>query len=269
MKPSQEINWAEKAISSSALKAAKVGTREFLHYYDKPKDKKSHFDFGNALELYLIDKEEFKEKVVVFDESKRPFPDKDYKTAANREWKAAFYANNEGKYLISKTGEESMETCIIMEQLAQMHPAYDLLLGKNYQDPFTWDCPVTGLKRYARTDLFSNPEGIIIDIKTDGKDDFLRACVNNDYFMQAYDHIIGATASGKMERVEAYYWFVFTKNAPYYVDVFKLDMEALLKVEESYWSTLRRLAEDLKGDPHSIVWHDLPISSLKVPNYYK
>lgn len=269
MKKSSQIDWTEKEISSSALKAAKSSTRDFLWYYDKPKTSASHFDFGNAVELWLIDKPSFHEKVAILDESKRPFPDKNYQTRANKDWKDEFYEANADKYIIPSIGSDSFATCMELEQLAMMHPAYDMLLGKNYQDPFRWTCPVTGLKRYARTDLFDAENGIIIDIKTDGKGDFQKACVNNDYLLQAFDQIIGAVESGKMAEVNEYFWFVLSKEEPYFVDVYKLNIEDTLRVEESYWSTLRRLAADLKGDPSAIVWHEAPITMFKIPGYYK
>lgn len=263
-----QILSGEKSISSSALKEAKKSTREFLWYYSKPKDRKGYFDFGNCLELYLIDKDAFYKEVAVMDESKKPEPDKDYRTKVNQEWKASFYEKNANKYIIPATGEDSFETIQYLEELAQKHPAYDLLLGKEYQKPFEWICPRTGLKRYARTDLYE--PGIIIDIKTDANDDFVRTCVKNDYFTQAFDQMIGAVESGAMEEVKDYYWFVLGKKAPYFVDVYRFDTDAMLKVEESYWSALMRIKTDLSsGEAQDFVWRDLPIQKLTVPNYYK
>lgn len=264
----QQILSGEKSISSSALKAAKKSTRDFLWYYNKPKEKKTYFDWGNAVELYLIDKESFYKEVAIMDESKKPEPLKDYRTKVNAEWKEDFYKKNEGKYIISATGKESFEEIQYLEELAQKHPAYDLLLGKEYQKPFEWICPLTGLKRYARTDLYE--DGLIIDIKTDVDEDFARTCVKQDYYLQAYDQIQGAVESGAMAEVKQYLWFVLGKSAPYFVDVYALDLDALLRVEETYWSTLRRLKEDLtSGVIDDIVWRDIPIKKIVVPNYYK
>lgn len=263
-----QILSGEKSISSSALKAAKKSTRDLIHYYTKPKEKKTYFDFGNSIELFLIDKPAFYKEVAIMDESKKPEPSKDYRTKVNAEWKEDFYKKNEGKYIISATGKESFEEIQYLEELAKKHPAYDLLLGKEYQKPFEWICPVTGLKRYARTDLYE--DGIIIDIKTDVDEDFARTCVKNDYYMQAFDQIIGAVESGAMSEVREYYWFVLGKTAPYFVDVYSLDLDALLRVEETYWSTLRRLHYDLSADNvEDIVWRDIPVKKITVPNYYK
>lgn len=268
MEAISKILSGEKAISSSALKAAKKSTRDFIHYYNKPYEKKGYFDFGNACELYLIDKDAFYAEVAVMDESKKPEPSKDYRTKVNADWKAKFYEVNADKYIIPATGKDSFEVIQYLEVLAQKHPAYDLLIGKEYQQPFEWICPRTGLKRYSRTDLYE--DGIIIDIKTDVDSDFTRTCVKNDYFFQAFDQMVGAVECGAMDEVKEYYWFVLGKEAPYFVDVYKLDLDQILRVEESYWSTLKRLRDDLdNADLDNIVWRDIPVQKVTVPNYYK
>lgn len=267
----------ERVISSSALKEAKKSTRHFLYYYEKEKTSASHFDFGNAIELYLIDRENFGKKVVVFNEEalikkvmdSNPAVSSPRATKIYKEAKESFDTENVGKYIINKTGPESMEIIEIIANMMLDHPDIDLLFGGNYQDPFEWTCPRTGLKRYARTDIFKPDEEIIIDIKTDADDDFERTATKFDYWIQAYDQMVGAIESGKMKEVKAYYWFVISKKAPYFIDFFKIDIEQLLKVEESYWSTLIRLKNDLSGNPDKIVWHKTPIQNIKVPNYYK
>ncbi len=266
----QPNQWLERRISSTGLKEAKKSTRDYLHYLKKPKEKKLHFDMGNAIELYFIDREEFNRKVIVMDESKRPFPDKNYQTKANQEWKANFYTENTDKYIIPAKGKDSMEIIEILSNLAIEHPLFHTLYeGMNYQDPFEWICPKTGLSRYARTDLFNASKGIIIDIKTDAQGDFERACGNMDYYIQAMDQMVGAVESGKMEVVNEYWWFVITKEEPYFIDFYQLDLDKMLRVEESYWSTLHRLKNDLSGNPEKIVWKNNYSNIINPPNWYK
>lgn len=267
-----KIDFTQRAVSSSALKEAKKSTRDFLWYYNKPKTSASHFSFGHATELYLIDRLEFERKVAVMDEAKRPFPDKDYRNTANKEWKENFYAENDGKYIISATGEESFELIEKIVEHVDMHPACDLLFDKdnNYQTTFEWICPISGLKRSARPDLVNKKSGVIIDIKTYAEDDFTKALVNRDHLLQAKDQIEGALLSGEFEEVKAYYWFAISKKAPYHVDFYSYPIGEDLKVEEVYNSVLYRLRDDLAGDdPYSIVYHRAPIEKIKIPNYYK
>jgi hypothetical protein len=269
----EQIIAGEKAISTSGLKEAKKSTRDFLEYYreDRVKDRKGYFDFGSACELYLIDKTEFNNNVFILDESKRPFPDKNYQTKANAEWKAGVLEANSDKLIIPAKGKDSFEVISEIEILAQKHPLYDLLFQKdmNYQGAFTWDCPISGFKRYSRPDLFSASKGVIVEIKTYDDEDFERACRNHDYFLAALDQIVGATASGKMQEVEEYYFCAISKKAPYFFDMYKFEFESALKVEEAYNRTLSRLKEDLNGDYSEIVWKDMPVTILKTPNYYK
>lgn len=267
----KEIDFSERAVSSSALKEAKKSTRSFLWYYSKDKTTTSYFDYGNSLELYLIDKEEFYKKVAVMDESKRPVPDKDYRTKENKEWKDNFYKENADKYIISATGDESFESIEEIEKLVNMHPAADILFdsGNSYQETFNWTCPISGLKRSARPDLVNKAAKRIIDIKTYADKDFERACVNNDHFLQARDQIQGAVLSGEMDEVAEYYWMAISKSAPYHVDFYAYPIGEDLKVEEVHNSIMYRLRDDLTDDAYSKVYHRAPIDKIKIPNYYK
>lgn len=269
----KQIDFTTKEISSSALKAAKKSTRDLLWYYSKPKTSGSHFDFGHAVELYLLDKAEFAQKVIVFDESQRPFPDKNYQTKANKDWKDKFYADNSGpdKHIISKTGPESFEAIKQIAELVDMHPASDLLYDKDneYQKEFRWVCPISGLKRYCRTDLTNAKTRTIIDIKTYADDSFERACVKQDHFLQARDQIQGVLETGEMEDVDYYYWFAISKSEPYFVDFYSYPVKEDLKVEEIHNSTMHRLKVDIAGDPYSIPYHRTEIDVIKIPNYYK
>lgn len=273
----ENTNWLDRRISSSALKEAKKSTRDFIWYYKKPREVKKHFDFGNAIELYLLDRKAFNKEVAILDEEPffeevrtgKPDVSNIRATTVYKKLKSEWDSQNIGKYVINKTGSDSLE---IIEKIAEMcldHPDFPLLFGGDYQKPYEWICPKTGLKRYARTDVSNTKDGIIIDMKTDAKGEFERACVNNDYWMQAFDQMIGAVESGAMKEVKEYYWFVITKEAPYFIDIYRIPLDQILRVEESYWSTLNRLKTDLSGDPEKIVWHQSPIQTIKVPNYYK
>ena len=265
-----EIDWTKKEVSSSALKAAKVSTRNFFWYYQKPRDKKSYFDFGSLIELYLIDREAFNAEAAILDESKRPEPTKNYQTKVNKEWKDAFYEQNADKLIIPNVGKDSLETILEIYEMVQNHPAADLLFDKDnsYQEEFRWECPISGLKRYCRTDLSNKKKKYIVDIKTYADDSFERAAAKNDHFLQAWDQVQGANANWD-EGVETYYWFAINKNAPYHVDFYKFDLEQALKVEAVHNSIMHRLKDDLKKDPKDLVYTRTEIDLLKVPNYYK
>lgn len=260
-------DFTERAVSSSALKALKKSIRHFAQYYSKPWERKLHFDFGNAIELYLLDKEDFKKKVVVLDESKRPVPDKNYQTKENKAWKDNFLELHKDKLIVSNIGADSLETMDLLEKLLDNHPSQGLVHnGSNiYQEEFHWNCPVTGLKRYARTDITNWDEGYILDMKTYADDSFERAAQKQDHFLQAWDQIQGALANGKP--VKKYYWLAISKTAPYFVDLVEFNLDATLRVEESYAMTLSRLKEALEEGVPS--YTATCISKLSVPNYYK
>lgn len=272
----ETINLREKEISSSALKAAKVSIRNLHWYYQKPKEKKSNLDFGNAIELYLIDRKEFDATVVVFDDAERPVPDKNYQTKANKEWKDNFFAKNEGKYIINKTGKESMEVIKAIDEMLQAHPHYDKIINNDndYQREFRWICPVTGLKRYCRTDLSNSKERYIIDIKTYADDDFLRACVNNDYFIQALDQIAGFEFNHEYpldQEVPAlkYYWLAISKSEPYHLDFYEFDSTSAMKAEEVYARVLNDINQHIDTPVNELMFKRVAMDKIRVPNYYK
>lgn len=268
----QQIIAGEKALSTSALKEAKKSTRDFLHYYSKPYSRKDYFDFGDACELYLIDKAAFKEQVYIMDETQRPEPSKDYRTKVNAEWKAAILEDNAEKLIIPATGKDSFETITEIEAMVLRHPASGVLFypDNKYQDAFEWVCPLTGFKRYSRTDLYSPSRRTIVEIKTYEEDDFARTCATRDYFLAAMDQIKGAVLSGKMDEVENYVFLAIGKKGPLFVDFFEFDFSTALRVEEAYDSALINLKKDLEENQlEDIVWRQSAFGKLTVPNWYK
>lgn len=276
----KEVNWLDRKISTTGLKKAKTSTREFVKYVLGPKETKSNLDFGNCVELYILDKfagtNEFEKQVAVFDEeyifakvlADNPKAVSLRATKIYKEERATFEHHNAGKYFVPKTGDNSLETLEKIQELVEKHPAMDLLAG-DYQVAFEWVCPESGLKRYCRTDILNKDKKIIVDIKTDVSGDFERACAKNDYFVQADDHIEGALATGTLDQVEGYYWFVITTGDNPHVDVFTLDIDHLLVVNSTKISTLKRLKADFEVGPENVVWHDIPVKGIKVPNWYK
>lgn len=262
----QEIK--QRSISSTALKEASKSIRHLLWYYNKPKETKTHFDFGNALELYFIDEQEFYKQVAVFDDSEikeKIGGAKPTATKAYKEWKAEFDSQNEGKYIIPFDGADSFDVILKCHQLFLNNPLAQEISKGNYQDPFEWTDEMTGLKRYARTDIFNAEKKFITDIKTDGKGEFEKVCNNLDYFLQAYDQIQGAQITGAIPEVLDYYWLVITKTPPYAVDVFRLDIDQMLKVETKYYQTLRKIAECEFVPPYI----NGEITLIKPSNWYK
>lgn len=270
---------AKRRISSTALKRGKESTRQLLYYYEEEFERALHFDFGNAVELYIIDKSAFYNEVAIFDVdelgavAQAEYEKENGKEATDitrtnifKAKKEEFEKENDKKYIIPLKGKDSMELIKHLSELVDRHPFREQLHG-DYQTAFEWVCPETGLNRYARPDFCKKDERTIIDIKTDAQGDFIRAAGNNDYFLQAFDHIIGATNSG-WPSVDHYYWFVLTKKEPYFVDVFELDLDKLLRVEESYYEALLRIRDDIQRG-EEIVWHKLPIKKIAPPNWYK
>lgn len=270
----ETVNWLEKRISTTGLKEGKKSTRDLIHYYTTEKERKKHFDFGNSLELYIVDQKQFWDKVAILDESKRPEPDRNYQVKVNKEWKDQFHEDNADKYIINQVGDDSFEAILILEAMLKKHPKYNMIFEKMvYQPEFIWNDPLSGLKRYCRPDLASAELGRIIDMKTDGNNDPHKALRDNDHFLQAVDHIKGAENSNflpKGHSITEYFWVFFGKKKPYFVDIIELDLDYLNVVENVYNQTHKRLKRDFEtGAPENIVFHKEEIERVAPPPYYK
>lgn len=224
---------------STGIKAATKSLKHYKHYIDNPpqQERKSHFDFGNAFELALIDDSELLKRVAIMDESQRPLPDKDYRTKANKDWKTDFLAQHAGKYVINLSGDESLETINEMIVSCQSDPTISKLLKMvTYQDSFFWTCPKSGLPLKSRPDLVIEIKNTIIDIKTTRS--LEPRSINRDindygYPIQAiqqiegYEQLIGRP-------VENYFWLFVEKNPPFDAVLFAFSAEDRQNVRTKY-----------------------------------
>jgi hypothetical protein len=231
-------------ISASALKSARKSLAHFGHYLNRTEteQRKAHFDFGNAFEAWLLGG--FDEKVHVMDETKRPEPEKDYRTKANAEWKAGILATIEqkGQYIIPAVGDGSFETIQAMGEVAKSKPWIEMIEQGEEQLSIFWQCPETGLKMKTRPDVVFGD--CIIDIKTaeDGSPaSFAKDCANYDYPIQALMQIEGVRSTGR--EVNSYYWAVFEKKAPYNATLYEFTWDDQEALREQYVE-LKRLASE-------------------------
>lgn len=222
-------------LSSSSIKEAKKSLKHFEYYLkNKEQSRKSHFDFGNAFELALMDcvnkrtsveLSDFGKYVSILDESQKPKPEKDYRTKENAIWKEEFFLENQSKYIINKTGNESFETIERMiEACSSQAYIRSLLEGSEYQTSCFWKDSQSFIKLKTRPDCVNVGKKIIIDIKTtkDGSpEDFSKDCANYNYPLQAIIQIQGILASGLLDNVEHYYWLAVEKSEPFNAQLYE------------------------------------------------
>ena len=278
-----DLDW----VSSTGLKHAKRSMSEYRLFLDGywKGEVKSHFHFGNACELYLLDQNIFNEKVAVAPVSEWlkevkeangklivPKSSKHYK-----ELEGEFMEENKSKYIISDTGDESLETIQIISTRCRNDEWIALLLNNvQYQNSLYWIDKNTGVKVKTRPDMSQVKSNSLINIKTcsdASPESFSRDLAKFSYPLQACVEISGAEATGLMDKVEHYFWLVLEKTAPFNVQLYEFDMGDVNVLMDDYHYILRKV----KQSQETNIWpgygaaadNKYGILKAKIPSWYK
>lgn len=222
---------AKEYISSSSIKEAMKSLKHFKYYQDnKSSERKSHFDFGNAFEIALMDlmnnTNEFESEVLVFNEDDRPDKKKTFGAKLNSEWKTKIL--NTHKYIINKDGNESVKTMeSMLESCWQDETIQGLLRNTDYQKSLFWTDKETGIKLKTRPDVCKVNKCVVIDIKTckdASPEGFGKDAANLNYPIQAAIQMRGCIETGLMPVINKYYWIAVEKTAPYNAQIYEFEM---------------------------------------------
>lgn len=268
-------------MSATTLKEAAKTMAHLRHYlYEKEKERKSHFDFGNAFEIALMDvmngTDEFDSSCALFDDLQRPEIEKNFNSTLNREWKKDFFDTNKYKYILNASGQESKETMDFMLESCWKTPNIQLLLkNTDYQKTIFWTDEETGIKLKTRPDVCKINKQVIIDIKTTkdaSPNAFKRDAANYDYPLQAITQIEGVIKSGLMSEVDYYYWLAIEKNAPYNAQIYHFTHEDRDWNHDRFRYILERVKEAMDSD----IWNgysdpsdNFGILDLELPLWFR
>lgn len=234
-------------LSASVIKEANKSLKHMKWYLDNKStsERKSHFDFGNAFEIALMDlmngTKEFDSSVHIFDESKRPQLDKTFSSKENKEWKESFFSKN--GYIINQSGKESVDTISEMLKACWSDEIIQgLLKNTDYQASCFWTDAKTGIKLKTRPDVCNINKTVLIDIKTTtdaSPEGFARDVANFGYDLQALLQINGVLATGMFNEVKNYYWLAVEKEAPFNAQLYNFD--------SSEWDSVQMVLDYLLG----------------------
>lgn len=283
----EEYHANKTHYSATGLKYAKKNLKNWWFYkqgYFEDDSSKSHFDFGNALELAIMDAVEFERKVAIMNEEaaienilkERP----DLKTVRAskeyKEWYNKFCIQNEGKYIIKTKGKESYEVIEhVLHECFANKVINKVIRGTEYQYSCFWTDEESGLKLKTRPDLVRLKNNIIIDIKStiDGDPEtWFRQAVKFDYPLQAVMQIDGCLKSGLINELKAYYWLVIEKDVPFSATLIQFDQGDIDRLMPQYQHLLKEIAEADKKEfypsygSRSLDKHG--VCSLQIPGYY-
>jgi hypothetical protein len=264
-------------VSATQIKIAKRSLKEWYWYRHglMKKEKKGHFDFGNAFELALMDHVAFSEDVIVYDERLRPELNKGITSEKNQVWKKALL--NGDKYVIQPKGDESYEAIEQMIESCYKDAVIQKLISNTeYQTSIFWTDDQTGLNMKTRPDICKSKKNIIVNIKTtkDGSPKaFSQDLAKYDYPLQACIEIEGCVASGLMQSVDNYFWLVVEKVPPFNATVYEFDKTDIAPTmdELEYVKNKIKRAEDEKLFPGYTDRADNPHGILKaeIPMWYR
>lgn len=260
----KEYHENQTHISATQIKYAKTSLKHF-HWYvtgQIPKPEGSHFGFGNAFELALLDQAGYLKEVAVLPdeewcdlalsvkpELKNVRNSKEYQDASKE-----FHKANAHKYIINDTGKESFETIEnMLESCYQDKVIQALIKNTEYQLSLFWTDEETGLRLKTRPDICKRNKNVIINVKTieDGSpESFSRELAKYDYPLQACIEIKGCLATGLMDRVDSYFWLVVEKVPPYNATIYEFTESDQKACSDSVSYHLNKLARAKKENAY-------------------
>lgn len=283
----QDYHANKTHISSTQVRIAKSSLKEFDWFMqgklDKPEG--SHFDFGNAFELALLDKVAFSESVAIMKDSEwcaeslsiNPALTKVRSSKTYQTLEAEFLTANKGKYVINDKGPESWET--IQEMLESCFAdkvIQGLIKNTEYQLSLFWTDDQTGLKLKTRPDICKRKKNVVINVKTtrDGSPKgFGKDLADHDYPIQACLEMTGCLATGLMNDVDKYFWLACEKVAPFNATIYEFDESDIRAsmTELDYLVHKIKKAQEQKSFPGYSDRADNEYGILKaeIPMYYR
>ena len=266
-------------VSASGLKAFQISPAHFKLSRSMPSQRKSHFDFGHAAEIKLLEPNQFNDKVYVMDSKivcdsiggLRPTSTKEFKA-----WKSGELELAGERYVIEKHGTESMDSINDIDTMCKNDKLISALL-KNTQNQVScfWTDKDTGVKLKTRPDIIHVNRNVIIDVKTTVDASpwgFGRSVTKFNYPIQAVTQIDGVIASGLMDTVDIYYYLVVQKVEPYLVQLYRMTDEDIQKARDKVSDLLMlfKMHKDgkLRDGYNYISDNKHGILDLKIPQYY-
>jgi hypothetical protein len=264
-------------VSATQIKLAKRSLKEFEWSRRglMTKQKKMHLDFGNAFELALMDRELFSQKVLLYDETNRPEPEKAMNSKLNSQWKKDLF--DTAAYVINNSGDESIEAIEHMvESCYQDAVIKKLITNIDYQVSLFWTDEESGINLKTRPDICKTKKNVVVNIKTtlDGSPKaFSRDLANYEYPLQACIEVSGCLNTGLMPAVDKYFWLVVEKVPPYNATLYEFEEGEIQASRDELQYLLNKLASARKQNlyPGYSDRADNPYGILKaeIPMYYR
>lgn len=221
-------------LSASALKEFVRSPAHYIQYRLEGSKDSQAFAEGNAYHTWVLQQELFFTKYRILDENKRPFPDKNYQTKANKDWKAEFFAQC-GKDKVLAVTQAEFERIQEMHKILMSKPDAAELINytrAKFEREVNWKKRGIPFKGFIDIDA----DVFYADLKTTVNADpkaFQRDIWNFRYDLQGACYS-DARANGTRNfgQHDPFYIIAQEKTAPYEVSVHYLNNEILDRAYE-------------------------------------
>jgi hypothetical protein len=240
-------------LSATAVKQFMKSPQHFVQYRldgSQEDDTKTPLGFGAAYHTWILQRDIFFMKYAILDENKRPFPDKNYQTKANRDWKQEFFDQciEEGK--LSVTTAEFDQIKEMADILMARPEAAELISYTRAKFERSVEWIKRGVKFRGFIDI--DADVFFADLKTTVNAD--PETFQRDIWKYRYD-IQGACysdarAGGKrlFGKHDPFYIIAQEKTSPYGVSVHILANDVLDKAYEDLLNAVDAFNQCLKDD---------------------
>lgn len=275
-------------LSATGLKHARRSMSELRLYLDGyfDGDTAPHLDYGNAVELFLIDPKGFQEKVAIAPTHKwieealaeNPKLVSPKASATYKKLAAQFHENNSEKYIIEEVGEKESWQSLQVQAARCLADKYiqQMFVDIDYQSSCYWIDKETGLQMKCRPDIVKKKNNVVINMKTmldASPNAFARKVVEYDWPLQACVEIEGVLQSGLLDRVDHYFWLALEKDAPFNVQLYEFNASDLEVLRDEYHYLLNNIKKCKDADVWpgygAIADNDYGILSVTLPPWYK
>lgn len=283
----QDYHENKTHISATQIKYAKTSLRHFDWYVTGklPREDRPQFHFGNAFELALLSPKEYLQSVAVLpdqqwvdeiktinEDSKNPRNTNYYKDRCKK-----FMEENEGKYIIKDSGEQSFD--VIEEMLSsclQDSTIQALVKNTEYQLSLFWTDPETGLKLKTRPDICKRKKNVVVNLKTtlDGSPAAFSADLKKyEYPLQACIEMMGCTETGLMDRIDNYFWLVVEKVPPFNATIYEFAESDIKACMDSTKYHLNKIAKGMNENRFpgytQEASNEFGILTAELPKFYR
>lgn len=241
---SAEVYDSEPHLRSSVVKMMKKSPGHFWHAKNKPSEENKAFDLGKVVHDVNLEQSTSRFIVIPEDAPKKPSSRQIEAKKPSEEtvkaiaWWKEFESQNQGKIVIDQELRDSLDQRL--ETFVKSQRAMDLYNGATIEESHYVKDPVTGLYLKARPDM--RKAGSITDFKTTKSIEFFERDIwNLGYHIQVgfYSLVLEISTGGEFDQFN---FIAQEKEAPYGVQVFSLDREAVAYCKEKARDLLNQIA---------------------------